>query len=84
MPCAADKYARSIRLRVAKAATKRCSACVAGRDADGLTRADCFNAFVEMSSLLRNGGDLNGSVDHCEGRQHWIKVGVDQVSGSAH
>ena len=43
-----------------------------------------LNAGVERTSLLRDGGDLDGSVDHREGRQHWIKVGVDQVSGFGH
>ena len=41
-------------------------------------------AGIEMSSLLSDGGDLDGSVDHREGCQHWVQMGVDQVSGFAH
>ena len=43
-----------------------------------------LNAGIEETSLLRDGSNLNGSVDHRDGRQHWIKVSIDQVSGFGH
>ena len=43
-----------------------------------------LNAGIKGTSLLRDGSDLNGSVDHREGRQHWIEVSVDQISDFGH
>ena len=47
-------------------------------------RGVVLNTGIEVTSLLSNRGDLDGSVDHREGGQHRIQMGVDQISGSAH
>ena len=43
-----------------------------------------LNAGIKGTSLLRDGSELNGCVDHREGRQHWIEVSIDQVSSFGH
>ena len=43
-----------------------------------------LNAGIKGTRLLRDGSDLNGCVDHREGRQHRIEVSVDQVSDFGH
>ena len=37
-----------------------------------------------VPSLIDNRSNSNRSIDHREGRQDWIKVGVDQIAGFLH
>ena len=58
---------------------------VAGGVAEMIVRLYApLNTCVHVSSLLCNRRELNSPVDHREGGQYGIKVGVDEVSGFAH